>query len=193
MTGESNITAIILAGGKSSRMGADKGLVELNGIKMIDRVLQNVTSVLSEVVISINLAGYDGLGYPVVRDLYKNCGPLGGIHAGLKHTETPWNLVLACDLPFISGDFLRFLLSNIAPADAVVPVHDKLAEPLCALYHKSSLPKIESLLLKQEFKMQNALKILDSKFVVVPEDLFDASLIFKNINTAQDLSAASRI
>ncbi len=187
MINPENISAIILAGGKSSRMGSDKGLVEFSRKKMIEHVLGNVKSVINEILIVSNNHEYKSFGCPVFEDINKNCGPLGGIHAGLSYSKTEWNLIVGCDMPFITPEFISFLISNISTADAVIPVHNGNNEPLCGLYHKSSLTKLESLLLKQELKMQNVLKILETKFIEVPDDIFDADLIFKNINSPEDV------
>lgn len=187
-----HITAIILAGGNSSRMGTDKGLIDMKGMKMIECVLQNVKSLTNQILVISNNPEYKAYGYPVCSDIHKNCGPLGGIHAGLTHSKTGWNMVVGCDLPYVTPGFLSFLISNISDADAIVPVHGSFSEPLCALYNKSSLPKIESLLLRQELKMQNLLKQLDSKFIEVPEEKFDAATIFRNINSPEDLTTKTQ-
>ncbi|MCX6274507.1 MAG: molybdenum cofactor guanylyltransferase [Bacteroidetes bacterium] len=190
MAEEIHITAIILAGGKSSRMGTDKGLLDIHGIKMVECVLQNVRSLTNQILIISNNPEYNAYGYPVCSDIHKNCGPLGGIHAGLSYSKTEWNIVVGCDLPYVTPEVLSFLISNISNADAIVPVHDSFTEPLCALYNKISLPKIESLLLRQELKMQNVLKLLDSKFIDVPKEKFDVNAIFKNINSMKDVPVA---
>ena len=184
---KNNISAIVLAGGKSSRMGSDKGLVEFSGMKMIEHVLQKVKSVTDEIIIISNNPEYKNFGFPVFEDICKDSGPLGGIHAGLSYSKAEWNLVVGCDMPFITPEFISFLISNISPADAVIPAHDNHREPLCGLYHKSSLLKIESLLLKQVLKMQDVLKFLETKFIEVPAEKFDAELIFKNINSPQNV------
>ena len=189
MIDRKNITAIILAGGKSSRMGTDKGLVDFNGQEMITYVLQHVKVVANDVLIISNHTGYEKFGYPVCEDIHKNQGPLGGIHAGLLNSKTAWNLVIGCDLPFVTKEFLAFLVSSIAEGDALVPIHDSFAEPLCALYHQSSFPKIESLLLKQELKMQTVVKELDTIFIEVPTEIFNSTIIFRNINRPEDLSS----
>lgn len=173
-------------------MGTDKGLVDMHGIKMIECVLQSVKSLTNQILVISNNPEYNTYCYPVYSDIHKNCGPLGGIHAGLSNSITEWSLVIACDLPFVPPAFFSFLVSNISSADAIVPVHDSFAEPLCALYNKSCLPKIESLLLKQELKMQNVLKQLDSKFIEVPEEKFDAASIFRNINSPEDLTTKTQ-
>lgn len=182
-----NITAIILAGGKSSRMGTEKGLVKFRGKKMVELVLENVRPLASEVLIVSSNKEYHKLGYAVIEDIHKDCGPLGGIHAGLVNSKSDWNLVVACDLPLVTTDFFSFLVSQTEKTKALIPVHDLKLEPLCGLYHKSALPEIESLLLKKELKMQNAVQQLAATFVEVPKEKFDPSVIFQNVNTPDDV------
>jgi molybdenum cofactor guanylyltransferase len=191
MTEEKNITAVILAGGKSLRMGTDKGLLDFRGGKMIGHVLRNAVSVARHVIIVSSNPAYNETGYAVVRDVYKNCGPLGGVHAGMVNSKTEWILVIGCDLPFVTAEFLSFLVANLPASGALVPLHGDLAEPLCALYHTSLIPEIEKLLVNGELKMQNALKKLDAVFLPVPKEKFDSSVLFQNINSPGDLSAAA--
>lgn len=167
-------------------MGTDKGLVEFQGKEMIAHVIQNVKESVNDILIISNNSAYRKFGYPVFEDIHKNCGPMGGIQGGLSNSKTNWNLVIGCDLPFVTKEFFSFLVSSIVEGDAIVPIHDSFAEPLCALYHKSSLPKLEALLSKQELKMQNVLKHLDSKFIDVPMEMFDSTIIFRNFNSPKD-------
>ena len=188
MTEKKNWSAIILAGGKSSRMGTDKGLVEFNGKKMIEHILDVIKYLTDEILIVSNNPDYKKFEFPVAEDIYKECGPLGGIHAGLSKSTTPWSFVIGCDMPYITSGFLEFLILQLPqPCDAIVPVHDEKVEPLCALFNRTALPKMESLLLKNELKMQEVVTKLNSKFVDVPMNHFLASMIFKNINSRVDL------
>jgi molybdopterin-guanine dinucleotide biosynthesis protein A len=181
--------AFVLAGGKSSRMGSEKGLVNFLGKKMIEHVLDSLKDLCCINIISDNQE-YLQFGNNVYPDIYKNCGPLGGIHSALYNSNSDWNIVLSCDLPLVTSDFLLFLLKNIEvkPCDAIVPVHKNKVEPLCALYHKSSLPKIETLVLKKELKMQAALEKLNTIYLEVPKEKFDADVLFRNINSPADVS-----
>ena len=114
MVNENKITAIILAGGKSSRMGTDKGLLDFEGNKLIQHVIDNVKSSCEEILVVSNNDGYNSLGYPVVKDRFLNRGPLGGIHAGLSITKTNWNFVIGCDMPFAEKHFIAYLLSHVS-------------------------------------------------------------------------------
>jgi len=180
--------AFVLAGGKSSRMGYDKGLMDFHGKKMIEHVLQSLSISPRTSIITDNEV-YSQFGYPLYADIYKNSGPLGGIHSGLYHSNSDWCITVSCDLPFVSPDILNFLLKNIKSfsGNAIVPVHDNKAEPLCALYHKSCLPDLERLILKKVLKMHSVLDKLNKLYVEVPKK-FDADLLFRNMNTPADIS-----
>jgi len=172
-------------------MGTDKGLMDFRGKKMIEHVLDASSSIQDLNIISNNEA-YRQFGKRVYPDIYKNCGPLGGIHSGIYNSKSDWNLAITCDLPFVTWDFIFFLLKKIHgnPFDAIVPVHDGKVEPLCALYYKYCLPKIEAMIQKKELKMQTVLEKLNTMYVEVPKDRFDASLLFRNMNSLSDLSAS---
>ena len=188
MEGKFTFEAFVLAGGKSSRMGNDKGLMDFHGRKMIEHVLHSLNFSPHISIITDNEL-YRQFGYPLITDIYKNCGPLGGIHAGLYNSNSDWCIVISCDMPFVSADFLNFLLKNIKgfSGNAIVPVHDSKVEPLCALYHKSCLPELERLILKKEFKMQTVVQKLKTTFVEVEEEEFNPSVLFRNINSPDDL------
>ena len=180
--------AFVLAGGKSSRMGTDKGLMDFQGKKMIEHVLASLKSSSRISIITGNDA-YGQFGYRICSDIYNNCGPLGGIHSALYNSTSGWNLVVSCDLPFVTAEFCEFLVRNINDtfADAIVPVHDKHVEPLCALYNKACLPELEKMILKKEFRMHTVLENLNTIYVEVPGE-FDSSVLFRNMNTTTDIS-----
>jgi len=187
MVEENSITAILLAGGKSSRMGTDKGLINFQGRPMIEYAIDAVKAVTEKLVIVTSNKAYRKFGLPLIEDIYSDCGPLGGIHAGFANSETDWIFVLGCDMPFLSEEFLQFLGSKRSAAEAIVPIHDGQAEPLCSLYHRSAMPKIESLLLEKKLKMMDVVKFLDTKFIEVPEK-FEPVRLFRNINSPETLS-----
>lgn len=184
-----NISAIILAGGKGSRMGTEKGLVEFNGKKLTAYAIAAAKNICRDIYIISSNPAYQQFGLPVFEDVYKDCGPLGGIHAGLTHSATECNLVLGCDLPFITKDFLEFLVSFRNESMAIVPFHVSMAEPLCALYHKSSIPVIEYLIQNKKLKMQSAVMAMHAEFVSVPQEFRPAAL-FRNFNSPEEITAA---
>ena len=187
MVSPENISAFILAGGKSSRMGSDKGLVRFHGRKMIEHVISNIPLPKNQIAIINGNPAYQIFDCTIYNDIYKNCGPLGGIYAALYHSTTDWNFIIGCDMPFVSKDFISFLMKKISDQTAIVPVHDAHVEPLCALYHRSNLSGIQNLLQHGELKMQNAIKIMNAELCDVSL-LFSAEEIFRNINSPEDIS-----
>ena len=184
-----SITGIILAGGKSSRMGTDKGLVNLKGHSLINHVIQVVNLMCDDIIIISNQPRYKNLGVPVFEDILKNKGPVGGLHSGLRHSKTQYNLLVACDMPNISFDLIKFVLDNVdGTEDAVVPLNNNQPEPLCGVYAKNCIAQLEKAIDENRFKMQEILKNLNTKYISVDESLpFYTSELFMNVNTMEDL------
>ncbi|MEK7718467.1 MAG: molybdenum cofactor guanylyltransferase [Bacteroidota bacterium] len=133
----SEITGILLAGGKSSRMGKEKGLVEFRGKPLIQYGIDLLSSFTDRIIISSGNLDYIPFGYEIIPDEDSGQGPAAGLAAALKSSATPWNLVLACDLPFLEREFIEELLNSSPNYQAVVPMHNGKMEPLAALYHKN--------------------------------------------------------
>ena len=132
----SDITGILLAGGKSSRMEKEKGLVEFRGKPLIQYSIDLLCSFTDRIIISSGNPDYLPFGYEMIPDEVTGKGPASGLAAALKNSATPWNIVLACDLPFIEREFIGELLNATPNFQAVVPMHNGNMEPLAALYHK---------------------------------------------------------
>ncbi len=183
-----HVTGIILAGGKSSRMGTDKGLTLLNGKPMIEHIIQALKPCVDEILIVANNQEYTRYGYPVVEDVIKDCGPMGGIYTGLLTSTTLKNLVVSCDIPFITTEMLTTIITKSGTEEITVPkYHDKI-EPLCAIYSKDCAERLLQLLQNKKWKMQDALKNFETNEI----QLFDAiGRNFININTPQELNEQS--
>ncbi|PKP35407.1 MAG: molybdenum cofactor guanylyltransferase, partial [Bacteroidetes bacterium HGW-Bacteroidetes-17] len=133
----SGITGIILAGGKSRRMGKEKGLIELNGKQLIQYAIEVLKPICETILISTNSNFYDFLSYQKIADEFPDSGPMGGIYSCLKASKTNQNLVLSCDMPFINSQLLKELIENSHEYDIVVPWNgEQRFEPMCAFYHK---------------------------------------------------------
>lgn len=182
-----NITAILLAGGKSSRMGSDKGLIDFHGKKLIEHVIDLLRPQFKNVSIISNNAAYKDFGMAVYEDIHKNIGPIGGLHSGLTHSITHQNLFVACDLPYLNNELIDFILEKNNEYDAVVPYHNHLPEPLCALYNKSCLPVFEKMIANNKFKIQDSFDQLNVCKPDIPSRFFQRNNPFANINTAEDL------
>lgn len=182
------ITGIILAGGKSSRMGSDKGIVNLNGKKFIEHILEAVLPNVNEVLIIANNDNFNNLGYKVIKDKIKDCGPLGGIYTGLMNSQTENNIVVSCDIPFINSDLVKYIIENTSNADITVPIYKGNIEPLCAVYTKRTSDQIYNLIMNKDLKIQNILKYFITKELFITKmQKFYTDKLFVNINTPEEL------
>jgi molybdopterin-guanine dinucleotide biosynthesis protein A len=185
--------AFILAGGRSSRMGADKAFLELAGKPLIARAVDLVREIVPEVTIVGDRRKFAAFG-PVIQDVYRDCGPLGGIHAALMDSRAELNVILAVDLPFVSAQFLRYLLMRAESSGTTVSVPSigGYFQPLCAVYRKQFLFSAEHALSEGKNKIDHLFREV-TLCTVSEEDMtangFDVS-IFRNLNTPEDWQAA---
>jgi molybdopterin-guanine dinucleotide biosynthesis protein A len=191
----SEVEGFILAGGASSRMGADKAALALDGETFVARVQHALGSVVARMSVVSSRAGHDALGLPVVRDVHAGAGALGGIHAALASSRAPWAFVVSCDLPFVTGRLLARLASFVAnDLDAVAPVQrDGRPQPLCALYATTTcLGAAERLIAAGELRPRVLLRELRTRWIAPQElaDLPGAELFFTNVNTRDDYERA---
>ncbi|HSW38307.1 MAG TPA: molybdenum cofactor guanylyltransferase, partial [Acidobacteriota bacterium] len=152
---DNDVCAVILAGGRSSRMGRDKALIDIAGHPLIEIIIDRVRPVAGQILISSgDSIKYREFGFPVVTDLFKNHGPLAGLHAAMLYKPRFRYLALACDLPNLRTDFLRTLADLSDGNDAVIPrTRDGLAHPLCAVYRESCFPFIDQALTRGDAKV----------------------------------------
>jgi molybdopterin-guanine dinucleotide biosynthesis protein A len=192
-----SITAVILAGGRSSRMGRDKSFIRLtsDGPCLIEMVIKSALPVASAVMISTNNPeSYRWLPYPLIADSpqYREAGPLAGLEAGLSAAQASTVIALGCDMPFIVTDVLRCLLDQIQDgSDAIVPLNATgQPEPLCAVYLKSCLPAIRDHLDRGLYKLSGWLDSVHTRYVSAAElRAYDPLLrSFENLNTPQDVA-----
>ena len=141
------VTGVILAGGKSSRYGKNKALVEIDGTPLIERVLRVMEPLFSSIVLITNTPGtYAFLKVSMFEDRIKGLGPLGGIFTGLKVISEKAGFFVACDMPSLNSDLIRYLASVRKGYDVVVPTFSGKFEALHALYTKNCLKGIEALI-----------------------------------------------
>lgn len=187
--------AFILAGGRSTRMGRDKATLEIGGVTMIDRAIDLVRRAGVEPVV-VGSFGEDqrNLSARVIADDWPGAGPLGGIAAALRQTQAPWNLAIACDMPYLTAEWLEFLLrrASASPADAVVPKNENGVEPMCAMYHERAGAAIRGALENGIRKVTEGLTKLQVEYVEREEwKGFDSDgLLFKNMNEPADYEEA---
>lgn len=192
----SDVTAFILAGGQSQRMGTNKAWLPVDGIPMIERVLAVARGVTDQVFILASSREYARLGVPLLNDLrqdgQRGAGPLAGIESALTHSERPFALVLACDLPFLAEDFLRLLLSLRIEAEVVLPEMETPTGPrpqgVCAVYSRSVLPIVTHLLDAGERRVDRLFEHALVRSVKWAEyaHLPDAERLLANLNTPEE-------
>lgn len=191
---KSSVTAAIMAGGKSTRMGTDKAFVPLQGKPMIEHVLERVEGLGDETILIANEAEkYSFLNLPIFGDIYVNCGPLGGLHSALYHASFPHVLVVACDMPWLNPQLLAFMLSLRHTADAIVPRWSKFPEPLHAVYGSQCLGPIETNLQAKNLKLISFYAQVDVRYLdQTAISAFDPEgRSFSNVNTPEDLNSAT--
>jgi len=186
------IGGIIMAGGKSSRMGADKGLMTFHGKRLIEYAIDLLQPFCSEIIISTNQSGYEEFGFRTVADVYLDCGPVGGLHAALGETHFDHNLVISCDVPFVESELIEFLLSKTGDFEAVVPLHERGIEPLVAVYRKEMASFFEIQLIEKNYKMQRIIRSCKLNFVEVDQLLAKYPRLFYNVNRPEELEQLKR-
>lgn len=177
------LTGIILAGGKSSRMQEDKALMQFNGKTFTELVVNAMNPLVSEILLVSSNPAHKILGLTQIPDIFENAGPLAGIYSGLRQSKIDLNLVLSCDVPLIKTHILQLLLQHEGKFDVVQLSAENRAMPLIALYNKSCLPHFEKCLKKGEYKLQLALADLNVKTISLPPE--DAIFV-TNVNTPAD-------
>lgn len=187
MNNPEEITAIILAGGKSSRMKMEKGLVLFNGKMLVAHVIEAIKKITGNIIIITANGHYKQFGYPCFEDIIKNKGPLSGIVTGLVNSTTQKNFVVGCDMPFISTSLLQRLLNNCDGVDAIIAEHKNMAEPLCAIYDKSCVTHFGSLLEQNQLKITDALAGLKTRVISFDKEDWFVGNEFSNLNTLEEL------
>lgn len=183
------MTGIVLSGGKSRRMGKEKGLCLLQGKPLIEYSIDLLKQFCDNIIVSTNSDSYDYLGHQIIRDEITGIGPAGGIYSCLQASGNHDNFVLSCDIPMISIELIRYILSHDdKKMDAVIPTINGFQEPLCALYRKNCLLAFKESIIQGQYKIQNILKKVNVSFVELStENEFGSQNSFTNVNTPEDI------
>ena len=191
MNNNKRVAGIVLSGGKSSRMGIEKGLVKWKGKSLIEYSLEAIQELCDEVVISSNKECYNYLGLPVVEDEIKDCGPIGGIYSCMNSVSADYYLVISCDVPGVVSELFMELLNEIGNEHAIVPIDErKKVQPLVAVYSKSCKTVIKEEFHAGHLKMMKLLDKLSCKYLVVDKRKpYFASGMFVNANSPDDLES----
>ncbi len=176
-------------------MGRDKALLPFGDRPLAAWMAELVQKACGKVSLVGSRAKYSGLGFPVVEDIFTDSGPLAGIHAALVHSAAPFSLIVGCDMPNLSPDFLDRLLEIAleGDSDAVVPESEAFGfEPLCAVYSRNCLPRIEEALRNEERKVSSIFPRLRVRPVIYREwQAYDPlGKLFQNLNTLEDYEQA---
>jgi molybdenum cofactor guanylyltransferase len=180
-----NFTGIILAGGKSQRMGTDKGMLLLNGKPFISHIYEAMKPIFGDniVVVSSN-TDYDVFRYNRIEDLISDKGPVGGLYTALKQSKTKFNLVLSVDVPLVSTELLQWLVDNHDDSYLVTQVQvDEKASPLVAVYDRALRMLLGEHLAGNQLKLRDVIAEVNVQTLIVPAKW---SSQLQNINTKDD-------
>lgn len=184
------MAAIILAGGKSLRMGCDKSLIKIDGKALIDRITSLLSASFQNIIVC---GGRYELSLPNVKyvdDYYRGAGPIGGLYSGLYESSDEINFVTACDIPEMDIKIIDYMRYSIKRHDSCVIKIGEYVEPLFAFYKRSVLPVIKSSIENGNYKISGVYKLIDVKYIPA-EEIRRVSPKFEgiyNINTPCDLS-----
>jgi molybdopterin-guanine dinucleotide biosynthesis protein A len=191
-----NVTAIVLAGGKNLRLGRSKALETVGGKSIVERVIERLRPLASQILIVTSAEQTDLLssnGVEILVDLHAGQGPLGGIYTGLLASRSSRSIAVACDMPFLNTRLLGHMVELLDDFDAVVPRLDGgFIEPLHAVYSKSCLEKMKNQLEGEQLSIHSLLKTLRVRYIEQAESRkYDPRLLsFFNINYQADLDKA---
>lgn len=189
------LSAVILAGGKSSRFGTDKTRMELSGRRVLDHLLAVFRDFPFRQLVIVTAKGKEEdrpEGASILSDDQEGLGPIGGITTALRHLRTGI-LIAACDMPFISRSVIAWLLDQYdADVDAIIPKHAQGIEPLFAIYRTSALATLEAEIQSGRYALHLALDHVRARFVDVPAE-FSFEREFSNINTPEDYADAVKL
>jgi molybdopterin-guanine dinucleotide biosynthesis protein A len=191
------VSGVILAGGKSRRMGGSpKALIPFGERPLIQHIVETLETVVPDCLVVTNSPGlYAFLGLPMVGDVYPEGGSLGGIYSGLAAIPGEAALCVACDMPFLSGGLLGYLATHSADADVVIPEAAGELQPLHAVYGKACLPAMERRLQSGQLKITGFFD--EVRVLAIPEAevarFGSPDVVFMNVNTPAELARARAI
>jgi len=178
------VTGIILAGGKSSRIGQNKALLELSGKKIIEIIYEKISPLFNDVIIISNiLEYYKFMKLKIYKDIYLGLGPLAGIHSGLINSRTEKNFIISCDLPLITREAVDYIKNFNSDKSVVIYKKSGLIQFLCGIYNKKCLPVLDDLLKSNNLKVRDFIAKIDVE--ILDAEIFPDEIFF-NLNTIQD-------
>ncbi|HRG53042.1 MAG TPA: molybdenum cofactor guanylyltransferase [Bacteroidia bacterium] len=188
-----NVNGYILAGGKSSRMGTDKGLLPLNGSTIVGNIIRQLEPAVGKITIVANSSRYEQFGVEVIADIIPGIGPSGGIHAALHHSDRAHNFIVSCDMPFITTEAIQTIIVRPALTEITLPFYQQQLEPLFGLYSKNCLDKWQELIRQHIFKLKDMITYFSVKRIDIDHNPLFQNTLFMNVNTPADFEAAKKI
>ncbi|MCG6536922.1 MAG: molybdenum cofactor guanylyltransferase [Syntrophales bacterium LBB04] len=185
-----DVTGVILAGGKNSRMGTDKAFIEINGSPMVNRTVKTLRAIFDEIIIVTNSPLlYLDQNVKLVTDIFPDKGALGGLYTGLFYSSHPLAFVCACDMPFLNSIFIKYMIDHSAGYNIIVPDNGDGLQPLHALYRRTCMHSMRALLDQGKLKVSDLYK--GQKMLTIKKEtiqsFYDADKMFLNVNTYEDL------
>lgn len=189
------LTGAVLAGGRSARMGTNKALLEVGGVRLIDAAVAALQAIFPEVlIVADDPEPYAGLGLRILPDLVPGRGSLGGIYTAVTAADHPHAFCLACDMPFANPALIRYLAGLAGGYDVVVPRTAEGLQPLHAVYGKGCLPAMRRQIEADRLKIDRLYDVVRVRYVDEAEvRAYDPDLLsFWNVNTREELAQARR-
>jgi len=177
------ITGVVLAGGKSTRFGANKALSKYGEKSFLQHIIEQLQPYTKEVVISGFYPEYQNMGITVLEDKFPEIGPLGGIYTALAYTTTPWILVLTCDMPLISNEVIMHMLAAGRGENVIGWNHDKNIGIFPLLISKNILPYLEKAIEAKQYRVRQIFDWGSSRIITIPEEW---QRLFANINSQEE-------
>ncbi|MGV8981420.1 molybdenum cofactor guanylyltransferase [Clostridium sp.] len=191
-------SAVIICGGKSSRMGFDKCKIKVKNKFLIDIIAEQLTQVFENIfLVSNDLQRFSDTKYTVVEDIIANRGPIGAIYTALKEASSKYVFIAACDMPIINLDYIKYMMELIRSndVDGVVSYNSKYIEPIYAFYSIDMIDNFENEIAKDNFKLLDVIK--NSNMLYVEESKWKEYCkgmdIFTNLNYESDLTVLKNI
>ena len=187
-----NITGIILAGGKSTRIGVNKALLKIGRKTIIDNIISRISPLFSKIILITNYPDefcfLKKNSISLFPDVISGANSMGGIYSGLSHSKTRYNFLFACDMPFVNPELVSYMIKGIQGNDIVIPEGKTGYEPLHAIYSKNCLKSFKKLIQKGDLKITNIFKFVKVKVITQKEvSRFDPEgIAFFNVNTMAD-------
>lgn len=188
------MTGILLAGGKSKRMGEDKAFLRFRGKYLYTYPLGVLRHFCSEILISSSDERFREEDVELVGDVYKDKGPLGGVYSCLREAKSAKCIILSCDLPLVTKEFIGMLL-KVADDSLITAGLNKngLPEPLAGIYDRSLVHKMETHILSGNYKMSNLLDGEKVTLIDVEKRGFNSDRIFFNVNSPTDINSLNEL